>query len=69
VTVPAAALPAPLPLVIPVARAAELLDISRSAAYALARTGQLPGVTRLGSRYVVRTAVMTRWLDGQLDIQ
>jgi excisionase family DNA binding protein len=56
----------PLPLLVPVARAAALLGLSRSTAYELAHTGQLPGVTKLGSRFVVRTAVLTRWLDGQL---
>jgi excisionase family DNA binding protein len=52
-----------------VSDAAELLGISRSTGYDLARTGKLPGVTRLGSRFVVRTAVIARWLDGQLDAQ
>jgi excisionase family DNA binding protein len=66
VTVLATALPAALPPLIPVARAADLLGVSRSTAYELARTNQLPGVTRLGSRFVVRTAVLARWLAGQL---
>jgi excisionase family DNA binding protein len=64
-TVLATALPAPLPPLIPVSRAAELLGVSGSTAYELARTGQLPGVTKLGSRFVVRTAVLSRWFDGQ----
>ena len=68
-TVLAPALPLPLPPLVPVARAADLLGVSRSTAYALANSGQLPGVTKLGSRFVVRTAVLSRWLDGQLDIQ
>ena len=38
-------------------------------AYALANAGQLPGVTKLGPRFVVRTAVRCRWVDGQLDTQ
>jgi excisionase family DNA binding protein len=50
---------------VPVARAADLLGVSRSTAYELARTNQLPGVTKLGPRFVVRTAVLSRWLDGQ----
>jgi len=59
------AVPAPLPALLPVARAADVLGISRSTAYELARTGQLPGVANLGPRYVVRTAVLYRWIDGQ----
>jgi excisionase family DNA binding protein len=65
----AAALPSPLPPLISVSRAAELLGISRSTGYDLARSGQLPGVTKLGVRFVVRTAVFGRWLDGQPDAQ
>jgi len=65
----AAALPSTLPPLISVSRAAEILGISRSTGYDLARAGQLPGVTKLGSRFVVRTAVIGRWLDGQPDVQ
>ena len=65
----ATALPSALPPLISVSRAAELLGVSRSTGYDLARAGQLPGVTKLGSRFVVRTAVFARWLDGQPDAQ
>jgi len=54
---------------VPVARAADLLGVSRSTAYELARTNQLPGVAKLGPRFVVRTAVLCRWLDGQSTAQ
>ena len=54
-----------LPPLIPVSRAAAVLGVSRSTAYVLARTGQLPGAVKLGSRFVVRTAQLARWLDGQ----
>jgi excisionase family DNA binding protein len=65
----AIAMPSALPPLISVSRAAELLGIARTTGYELARSGQLPGVTKLGSRFVVRTAVFTRWLDGQSDAQ
>jgi excisionase family DNA binding protein len=44
-----------LPLLIAVPHAARLLGISRSAAYRLAETGELP-VRRLGGRIYVVTA-------------
>ena len=65
----AAALSSTLPPLISVSRAAELLGVSRTTGYDQARTGQLPGLAKLGSRFVVRTAVITRWLDGQPDAQ
>jgi excisionase family DNA binding protein len=65
----AAALPSTLPPLISVSRAAELLGIFRSTGYDLARAGELPGVTKLGSRFVVRTLVLADWLSGQNDSQ
>jgi excisionase family DNA binding protein len=56
---------ASLPPLVPVCQAAAVLGVSRSTAYVLARTGQLPGAVKLGSRFVVRTAQLARWLDGQ----
>jgi excisionase family DNA binding protein len=41
------------PLVLTVTEAAELLGISRSLAYEAARSGELPGVIRIGRRVVV----------------
>jgi excisionase family DNA binding protein len=46
---------AALPLLLSVPRAAELLGISRSAAYRLADSGELP-VRRLGGRIYIVTA-------------
>jgi excisionase family DNA binding protein len=42
--------------------AADLLGIGRSLAYELAQEGTLPGVRRLGRRYVVSKSVLDGWL-------
>lgn len=51
-----------LPLLIPVPRAAELLGISRSAAYRCAASGDLP-TTHLGGRVYVVTSKLQRLLE------
>ena len=43
--------------------AAGLLGIGRSLAYELAQEGTLPGVRRLGRRYVVSRAALDGWLE------
>jgi excisionase family DNA binding protein len=43
--------------------AGELLGIGRSLAYELAQEGTLPGVRRLGRRYVVSRAALDAWLE------
>ena len=53
---------ATLPLLLAVPRAARLLGISRSAAYRLAETGELP-VRRLGGRIYVVTAKLMDLVD------
>lgn len=45
------------------AEAAQVLGISRSTAYELARTGELP-VLRLGRRLVISKRALQRLLDG-----
>jgi excisionase family DNA binding protein len=47
-----------------VEEAADLLGIGRSLAYELAQEGTLPGVRKLGHRYVVSKAALEVWLDG-----
>ncbi len=42
---------------------ADLLRTTRTAVYALASRGQLPGVTRLGRRVLVRSQDLLDWLD------
>jgi hypothetical protein len=49
-----------LPPTISVPVAAKWLSLGRGTAYQLARDGRLPGVLRLGSRYVVATAPLLR---------
>jgi hypothetical protein len=51
-----------LPMLIPVPRAAELLGISRSAAYRCAACGDLP-TTHLGGRVYVITARLRELLE------
>ncbi len=42
---------------------AGLLRTTRKAVYAMAERGQLPGVTRIGRRLLVRRDVLLDWLD------
>jgi len=42
---------------------AALLRTSRKAVYAMAERGQLPGVTRIGRRLLVRRDDLLSWLD------
>ena len=42
---------------------ADLLRTSRKAVYAMAERGQLPGVTRIGRRLLVRRDALVDWLD------
>jgi hypothetical protein len=53
---------ASLPLLIPVPRAAELLGISRAAAYRFASTGDLP-TKRLGRRIYVVAARLREFIE------
>lgn len=46
-----------------VPQAAVMLGIGRSYAYAMAHTGELPGVRKIGTRYVVSKAVLDEYLD------
>ena len=50
-----------------VPKAAEILGISRLSAYKLANKGDLPGVMRLGRRFVVSIAALNRALDPEGD--
>ena len=52
-----------LPLLLTADETAEILRTTRAGVYALAARGQLPGVTRIGRRLLVRSAVLVEWLD------
>lgn len=53
------------PATVTVESAARELGISRGHAYALAQAGTLPGVIKLGTRYVVSRSVLTRVVNGE----
>ena len=55
-----------LPLLIPVPRAAELLGISRAAAYRHANAGALP-CKRLGRRLYVVTARLREFINTEVE--
>jgi excisionase family DNA binding protein len=45
--------------------AAQLLGIGRNQAYSAAKTGQLPGVIKIGKRLLVSRAALDRMLAGE----
>jgi excisionase family DNA binding protein len=52
-----------LPLLLTADETADLLRTTRKAVYAMAERGQLPGVTRIGRRVLVRREALLDWLD------
>jgi excisionase family DNA binding protein len=53
----------PLPILLTVPEAADLLRTTPTAVYAMVARAQLPGVTRLGRRVLIRSADLLDWLD------
>jgi len=58
--------PQPIRLTYSIQEAADLLGIGRSLAYELAQEGTLPGVRRLGRRYVVSKQALDAWLESPM---
>jgi excisionase family DNA binding protein len=52
-----------LPLLLTPAEAGALLRTSRKAVYSMVERGQLPGVTRVGRRVLIRTSELLDFLD------
>jgi excisionase family DNA binding protein len=52
-----------LPLLLTVAEVANLLRTTVAAVYVMAARDQLPGVTRLGRRLLVRSDTLLHWLN------
>ncbi len=52
-----------LPVLLTVDETADVLRTSRKAIYVMAERGQLPGVTRVGRRLLVRRDALVDWLD------
>jgi excisionase family DNA binding protein len=52
-----------LPPLLTVDETATLLRTSRKAVYAMAERAQLPGVTRIGRRLLIRSVELKQWLD------
>jgi excisionase family DNA binding protein len=51
-----------LPLLLTADETAELLRTTRTAVYVMVARGQLPGVTRIGRRVLVRSDALLEWL-------
>ncbi len=48
---------------------AQMLGLSRNSAYKAAREGQIPGVIRIGERYMVPRSVVEKLLGERLDLE
>ena len=55
--------PNDLPTLLTVDETASLLRTRRKAVYAMAERAQLPGITRIGRRVLVRSRELVNWLD------
>lgn len=54
-----------LPVLLTAGEAASLLRTTRRGVYVMAERDQLPGLTRIGRRVLVRSCDLLLWLDGK----
>jgi len=54
-----------LPIYLTAQEAADVLRTSRKAVYVMIERRQLPGVSRIGRRLLIRTESLLSWLDQQ----
>lgn len=52
-----------LPILLTADETAEILRTTRLAIYAMVERDQLPGVTRIGRRVLIRSEALMQWLD------
>lgn len=52
-----------MPTLLTIDDVANVLRTSRGAVYAMAARGQLPGLTRIGRRVLIRADALLDWLD------
>jgi excisionase family DNA binding protein len=52
-----------LPLLLTTDETGKLLRTTRKAIYAMIERGQLPGVTRIGRRVLIRSDLLLDWID------
>lgn len=46
---------------------ARLIGIGKARAYEMARNGEMPGVLKVGNRYLVSRKVLDAWVNGELQ--
>jgi len=47
--------------------AGRILGLGKTSSYELARAGEIPGLVRLGHKWVVKRSKLERWLEGNED--
>ena len=52
-----------IPVLLTTEEAASLLRTTRKAIYAMVERGQIPGITRIGRRVLIRRTDLLDWLD------
>ncbi len=52
-----------IPVLLTTEEAASLLRTTRKAIYAMVDRGQIPGITRIGRRVLIRNTDLLDWLD------